>query len=102
MTEWDLQGRKVLEGKVYKYLGILFHQSLSGKAHAVDLNGRVRRRECIWTTLFKRKNWHNFHGNFLEIRAGAGAQFAFFVLGSHLGHRLALRTFFFLPGLVHR
>jgi hypothetical protein len=28
-----------------------------------------------------------------------GAQFAFFVLGSH---RLALRTFFFLPGLVHR
>jgi hypothetical protein len=44
VKEWDLQGGKVLEGKVYKYLGILFHQSLSGKAHAVDLNGRVRRR----------------------------------------------------------
>ena len=44
VREWDLQGGKVLEGKVYKYLGILFHQSLSGKAHAVDLNGRVRRR----------------------------------------------------------
>jgi hypothetical protein len=28
------------------YLGILFHQSLSGKAHAIDLSGRVRRR--IW------------------------------------------------------
>ncbi len=44
MREWDLQGGKVLEGKVHKYLGILFHQSLNGKAHAVDLNGRVRRR----------------------------------------------------------
>jgi hypothetical protein len=36
VKEWDLQDGKVLEGKVYKYLGILFHQSLSGKAHAVD------------------------------------------------------------------
>ena len=44
VREWDLQGGKVLEGKVYKYLGILFHQSLRGKAHAVYLNGRVRRR----------------------------------------------------------
>ena len=42
VKECDLQGGKV-EGKVYKYLGILFHQSLSGKACAVDLNGRVRR-----------------------------------------------------------
>ncbi len=40
--EWDLQGGKVLEGKVYKYLGILFHQSLRGKAHTLDLNDRVR------------------------------------------------------------
>jgi hypothetical protein len=40
VKEWDLQGGKVLEGKFYKYLGIiLFHQSLSGMAHAVDLNG---------------------------------------------------------------
>ncbi len=30
-----------------------------------------------------------------EFAQGLGAQFAFFVLGSHyLGHRLALRTFF--------
>jgi hypothetical protein len=43
VREWDLQGGKVLEGKVYKYLGILFHQSLSGKEHAADLNDRVRR-----------------------------------------------------------
>jgi hypothetical protein len=42
--EWDLQGGKVQEGKVYKYLGILFHKSLRGKAHAVDLNSRVKRR----------------------------------------------------------
>ncbi len=26
--------------------------------------------ECICSTLFQRKNWHIFHGNFLEIRAG--------------------------------
>jgi hypothetical protein len=45
--------------------------------------------------LFPWKNWHIFHVGFLEIRAGAGAQFAFFVLGRHLGHRVALRTFFF-------
>jgi hypothetical protein len=44
VREWDLQGGKFLEGKVYKYLGILFRQSLSGKAHAVALNGRVRHR----------------------------------------------------------
>jgi hypothetical protein len=44
VREWDLQGGKVLQDKVYKYLGILFHQSLSGKEHAVNLNGRVRRR----------------------------------------------------------
>jgi hypothetical protein len=44
VREWDLQGGKVLEGKVYKYLGILFHHSPSGKAIAVDLNGRVRCR----------------------------------------------------------
>jgi hypothetical protein len=44
VRELDLQGGKVLEGKVYKYLGILFHQYLSGKAHAVDLKGQVRRR----------------------------------------------------------
>jgi hypothetical protein len=37
-----------------------------------------------------------------KFAQGPGAQFAFFVLGSHLSHRLALRTFFFLPGLVHR
>jgi hypothetical protein len=49
VREWDLQGGKVLEGKVYKYLGILFHQSLSGKAHAVDLNGRVR---PYWALVF--------------------------------------------------
>jgi hypothetical protein len=30
------------------------------------------------------------------------AQFAFFVLGNKMGHQLALRSFFFLPGLVHR
>jgi hypothetical protein len=41
---WELQGGKVLEGKVYKNLGILFHQSRSGKAYAVDLDVRVRRR----------------------------------------------------------
>ena len=29
-------------------------------------------------------------------------KFAFFVLGSKLGRQLALRSFFFLPGLVHR
>jgi hypothetical protein len=34
--------------------------------------------ECICSTLFQRKN----------------TQFAFFELGGHLGHRLALRTFF--------
>jgi hypothetical protein len=37
VMEWDLHGGKVLEGKVYKYLSILFHQSLSGEVHAVDL-----------------------------------------------------------------
>jgi len=42
--EWDLQGGKILEGKVYKYLGILFHQSLSGKVHTLDLVKRVKRR----------------------------------------------------------
>jgi hypothetical protein len=56
--------------------------------------------ECICSTLFQRKNWHTFQGNFLESRAGA--QFAFFVLGSELGHQLELRSFFFLLGLVHR
>ena len=44
VRDWDLQGGKVLEGRVYKYLGILFHQSLSGKAHAIDVNSRIRRR----------------------------------------------------------
>jgi hypothetical protein len=39
VREWDLQCGKVLEGKVYKYPGILFHLSLGGRAHAVDLNG---------------------------------------------------------------
>jgi hypothetical protein len=29
-----------------------------------------------------------------KFAQGPGAQFAFFVLGSHLGHRLALMTFF--------
>ncbi len=44
VREWDLQGGNVLEDNVYKYLGFLFHQPLSGKVHAVNLNGRVRRR----------------------------------------------------------
>ena len=42
--EWELQGGKVLEGRGYKYLGIHFHQSLSGRAHALELRGRVKRR----------------------------------------------------------
>ncbi len=33
-----------------------------------------------------------------EIGRGRGAPFAFFVLGGHLGHRLALRTFFLSAG----
>jgi hypothetical protein len=44
VRKWDLQGGKVLEGKVYKYLSFLIHQYLSGRAHAIDLNGRVRHR----------------------------------------------------------
>ncbi len=39
----------MLEGKVYKYLGILFQQSLNGKMQAADLNGRVRRRTAVKT-----------------------------------------------------
>jgi hypothetical protein len=33
--------------------------------------------ECICSTLFQRKNWHIFHGNFLETRAGAGGPVCF-------------------------
>jgi hypothetical protein len=33
--------------------------------------------ECICSTLFQRKNWRIFHGNFLEIRAGAGGPVCF-------------------------
>jgi hypothetical protein len=47
---------------------------------------------CICSTLFKRKNWHAFHGNFLEIRAGAGGPVCFlrtwqpfFAIGWHSG-----------------
>ncbi len=56
---------------------------------------------CEWVYLFNSlptEELAYFYGNFLEIRAGRRAQFAFFVLGSHLCCRLALRTFFFLHG----
>jgi hypothetical protein len=33
-----------------------------------------------------------------KFAQGPGVQFAFFVLGSHSGHRLALRTFFLSAG----
>jgi hypothetical protein len=33
--------------------------------------------ECICSTIFQRKNWHTFHGNFLGIRAGAGGPVCF-------------------------
>jgi hypothetical protein len=40
-------------------------------------DGRAKFSECICSTLFQRKNWHIFHGNFLEIRAGAGGPVCF-------------------------
>jgi hypothetical protein len=59
--------------------------------------------ECIWKILFQWKKTGilsmEISWNFAQ---GPGAQVALFVLGSHSGHQLAFRTFFFLPGLVHR
>ncbi len=58
--------------------------------------------ECIWTTLFQRKNWHTFHGNFLEIRAGAGGPVCFLCTWQPFGPSAGTQDFFFfLLGLVH-
>ena len=51
--------------------------------------------ECICSTLFQRKNWHIFHGNFLEIRAGAGGPVCFLLTSPPFLPSADTQDFFF-------
>jgi hypothetical protein len=71
VKEWDLQGGKVLEVKVYKYLGMM---------HAADFNGRVRRRigqikhVVLNESLQLQANWAiSWHSDLYFLSAGTCA-----------------------------